>query len=211
MKFIKTIKFGMLSLVLISSLGCETESSESGTSAKINKDTINLNGNELINYIYDHEKAVLNASDCLKLSGQDWANLYGDIIYHIAPAEPMAKSVDTCRAVKFTVEAGYSLEQASRQSIKQGWINDIATTGNIESSDYITSQDQEQQDRAYILNMNTQQCNQRFSGYDSQELFDLTMDEMQKASDLEISEQKRYEHKLMTLMASHCREVMYGE
>ena len=49
MKTVNMIKFSIISLLLIGTVGCGTETSNNTTSsAKINRDTVNLNGNELI-------------------------------------------------------------------------------------------------------------------------------------------------------------------
>ncbi len=67
----KKFMMGLVSLIMI---GCgDGEGSKSiATSA-----TANLQGEELITYMLEHKDAKLDASDCLKFSGQDWANLYG--------------------------------------------------------------------------------------------------------------------------------------
>jgi len=204
-------RLSIFALILIVSLGCETgNSTKSGISSKINRDTVNLYGDDLINYIYSHKDSVLNASDCMKFNGQNWANMYGDIIYHIAPATAMATSIDSCRTVKSGVESGQSLENMSRQAIKQGWLNGIVKV-NITQENYITAQQQEQIDKERISNMTWEECNNRFSNYSSQELFSLAMDELQKGSDIENSESVRYKHKLETWIAVQCRKVLYNE
>ena len=209
MKMVNMIKLSLGCILLISSIGCGGGETSNGGS-NINKESKNLEGSELAEYMFSNKNAVLNASDCLKFSGQDWSNIYRDIIFHIAPADPMAKSIDSCKAVKLAVEAGYSLEQASSQDIKQGWLNGIVTT-NVSQGDYMTAQDQEQQDLVKISNMTHSECSSQFGKYDSQELFFLSMDYMQEASNLENSESEKYKYKMLTRMAAHCRKVLYGE
>jgi len=134
--------------------GCETESGNKSLGTKANNVTSNLNGQELISYMFQNKDAKLNASDCMKFSAQDWDNIYRDVIYEMAPATAMAKSIYSCRSVKRTVEYGYSLERASREHIKQGWLNGI-----------VTEYDYTQQNGYQRINLTLQKCKTLYDGF----------------------------------------------
>jgi hypothetical protein len=128
-----------LGILLLS--GCETggamkkTSSLSGKGSTINHESAKLSSTELISYVYENKDAVLNATDCPKLSSTDWDALYSDLMDNYAPAEPVMKSINSCEGVMRILETtNYPLDRAARSSIEKGWLN-----GVVEEFDYSVS------------------------------------------------------------------------
>ena len=133
----RVTKICLLGCLLMCNMGCGVggESKNGSSGGSINKDTVSLNSADLIDYIYNNKKAVLNASDCTKFSAQDWQNIIHDSRYSIAPADPISQSMYACKGAMLIVQnTNYSLERATREDIKNGFLNGI-----VEEFDYTAS------------------------------------------------------------------------
>jgi len=160
----KYLLLGTLVGVLLFS-GCETggakvasvsgKGSKPSSGGSINQESAKLKGNALVDYIYENKNAVLNASDCPKFSYRDWDNLYGDLIYKFAPAEPVVRSVDACRGVMNILEhTNYPLDRAARSSIEAGWLN-----GVVEDFDFSVENPPKREHLTF------EKCQDMYSGY----------------------------------------------
>ena len=208
----------VLAVFLAIYTGCETgnikQKSTSQASGDSSMQTAKSDGKAFSDYIFSHKKAKLNATDCLMFSGQDWDRLYGDLIYVIAPADAMARSVDACRGVMYGVEYGYSLQRMSRGPIEYGFLNDDLKDISYTSYPlyrYISQAEREESSIDQINQMTLAQCQQKFGQFETKNEITMEMiDAMAKQSEAK-SQKEIDELSLYIAQLSHCDDLMFGE